>query len=352
MRDLDFGYSVEVDQVDEGTWYKLLDLFHDANIYQTWAYGLIRSGRQNISHLVLKRHGQVVAMAQSRIAKAPVVGVGIAYVMWGPIWNLKDEHSDPAVLRQAVRALRNEYARRRGLLVRLYPVLFEEEDGWVLPILEEERFARASDERRTRTILMDLTPSLEELQERLLPHWRRELKVAAKQDVEIAEGQEDDLFEKFIGMYKEMVARKKFQEPNDIREFQDMQRLLPNKYKMQLMLCHSHDGDCAGLICSAIGSTAVYLFGATTTIGLKRRGSYLLQWRLIQRLKEACVIQYDLNGINPETNAGTYKFKRDLAGAEGRAVSFLGRFDSCESRVSLACVTVGEKLIRMSRGLM
>ena len=351
MPELDMRYSVEVDEVDEATWYQLLDQFDDANIYQTWAYGLIRSGHRNISHLLLKRQGRVVAMAQSRISKAPVVGAWIAYVMWGPIWKLKDEHSDPAVLRQAIRALRNEYARTRGLLVRLYPTLFEEEDGWVLPILEEEGFVRASNERRTRTILMDLTPSLDELQERLLPHWRRELKVAGKQDVEISEGREDDLFEKFIDMYKEMVARKKFQEPNDIHEFRDMQRCLPNEYKMQLILCHSHDGDCAGLICSAIGSTAVYLFGATTTVGLKRRGSYLLQWRLIQRLKEAHMTEYDLNGINPETNAGTYKFKRDLAGEKGRTVSFLGRFDSCESRLSLACVTVGEKLRRISRAL-
>jgi lipid II:glycine glycyltransferase (peptidoglycan interpeptide bridge formation enzyme) len=351
VHDLDLGYSVEVNQVDEATWYQLLDQFDDANIYQTWAYGLVRSGQRNISHLVLKRQGQVVAMAQSRIARAPVIGVGIAYVMWGPLWRLNEEHSNPTVFRQVIRALRNEYARKRGLLVRVYPVLFEEEHGWVLPILEEEGFVRASDEGRTRTILMDLTPSMDELQERLRPHWRRELKVAAKQDIEITEGQEDDLFERFIEMYREMVARKKFQEPNDIREFQEMQRRLPNEYKMKLMLCHSDDGDCAGLICSAIGSTAVYLFGATTTIGLKRRGSYLLQWTLIQRLKESHVTQYDLNGINPEANVGTYKFKSDLAGEKGREVSFLGRFDSCESRLSLACVMVGEKLRRMSRAL-
>lgn len=351
MHNLDPGYRVEVDQVDEATWNQLLNHFDDANIYQTWAYGLVRSGQRNMSHLVLKRQGQVVAIAQSRIARAPVIGVGIAYVMWGPLWKLHQEHSDPAVLRQVIRALRNEYARNRGLVVRVYPVLFEEEHGWFLPMLKEEGFVRTSGEGRTRTILMDLTPSLDELQERLRPHWRRELKMAAKQDVEITEGQEDGLFERFIGMYKEMVARKKFQEPNDIREFQEIQRRLPSEYKMKLMLCHSDEGDYAGLICSALGSTALYLFGATTTIGLKRRGSYLLQWKLIQRLKEARVTQYDLNGINPETNPGTYQFKSDLAGEKGREVRFLGRFDSCESKLSFACVTLGEKLRRMRRAL-
>jgi vancomycin resistance protein VanK len=117
------------------------------------------------------------------------------------------------------------------------------------------------------------------------------------------------------------------------------------------MLCRSDDGICAGLICSAIGSTALYLFGATSTTGLKRRGSYLLQWKLIERLKEAHVPQYDLNGINPETNPGTYKFKSDLAGEKGRDVRFLGRFDACENKFSVICVNIGERLRSIGRSL-
>lgn len=352
MQELDGGYSAEIDQVDEHTWYRLLAQFDDGNIYQTWAYGVVRSGRGNISHLVLKERGRVVAIAQSRIMRAPMIGAGVAYVMWGPLWQLQRERPNAAVFRQAIRALRNEYAGKRGLLVRLYPVLFDGDHSWFLPILQEEGFARVTDEGGTRTILMDLTSSLDELRKGVRPHWQRELKVAGKQSLEIREGTEDELFEHFIGMYKEMVARKRFQEPNDIHEFREIQRTLPKEYKMRLMLCHSDDGVCAGLISSAIGSTALYLFGATSTIGLKSRGSYLLQWKLIERLKEAHVPRYDLNGINPETNPGTYKFKSDLAGEKGRQVRFLGRFESCDNMISSICVRVGEKLRSVSRALM
>ncbi len=94
MPSLDAGYSAEVDEVDEAHWYGLLRQFEDANIYQAWAYGLVRSGRQNISHLVLKEHGKVVAIAQSRIMKAPVIGAGVAYVMWGPLWRLREGQAD------------------------------------------------------------------------------------------------------------------------------------------------------------------------------------------------------------------------------------------------------------------
>lgn len=120
---------------------------------------------------------------------------------------------------------------------------------------------------------------------------------------------------------------------------------------MKIMLCRSDEGICVGLISSAIGRMAIYLFGATSTAGMKSRGSYLLQWKFIEWLKLNLVPRYDLNGINPETNPGTYKFKSDLAGDKGRDVHFLGRFESCESVVSFACVSVGERLKSMCRAL-
>lgn len=351
MRELGAGYSFEVDTVDEESWYGLLRQFDDANIYQTWAYGLVRNGRQNISHAVLKEQGSVVAIAQCRIAKAPLIGAGIAYVMWGPLWRKRETHGNVEVFRQMIRALRSEYTHKRGLLLRLYPVLFEDDSPCFLPVFCDEGFEKVEGEKRSRTILMDLSPTLGDLRHGLRPHWQRELKVAGKQRLEIAEGSGDELFEQFIGVYKEMVARKNFLEPNDIHEFREIQRRLPPEFRMRLMLCSSSEGICAGLICSAIGGTALYLFGATSAVGMKSRGSYLLQWNLIERLKEAHVPLYDLNGINPEVNPGTYKFKSDLAGEMGREVRFLGRFESCASNASLAIVKVGERLSWLRRVL-
>ena len=299
----------------------------------------------------MKEKGRVIAIAQSRIVKAPLIGAGIAYVMWGPLWRPRDARADAEEFRQAIRALRNEYACRKGLLLRLYPILFDDEAPCFLSILAEEGFTRAGAEQNSRTIIMDLNRPLDELYRELRPHWQRELKIAEKQKLEIVEGSEDELFEIFIGMYREMVARKKFHEPNDIDEFRTIQERLPVESKMKVMLCRSIEGVCAGLICSVVGGTAIYLFGATSTAGMKSRGSYLLQWKLIEWLKRGLVPRYDLNGINPETNSGTYKFKRDLAGNKGRDVRFLGRFESCESMVSLACVSVGERLKSMSRTL-
>ena len=64
----------------------MLDLFDDANIYQTAAYGEVRWGKKNLSRLVLKRDGEVVGIAQLRIIRPTPLKFGMAYLRWGPLW--------------------------------------------------------------------------------------------------------------------------------------------------------------------------------------------------------------------------------------------------------------------------
>jgi lipid II:glycine glycyltransferase (peptidoglycan interpeptide bridge formation enzyme) len=344
QRQLAPGFTSEVDAANEETWSRLAHKFDDANIYQTWAYTTITSGARNRSTLILKKNGEVVALAQARIAKVPLINIGIAYIRWGPLWRRQSAEMDLEIFRQAVRALRNEFAFKRGFVLRLLPILFKEDAACFSAILEEEGFSSAGEETRGRTILMDLTPSLEILRLGMNAHWRRELKVAERKDLEIIQGSGDELFGMFINIYKEMLARKKFVEGNDVNQFRMMQQQLPDTLKMKIMLCKSGTEICAGLVCSVIGRTAVYLFGATSNSGMKKNGSYLLHWKLIENLKAQGCAVYDLNGINPARNPGTYKFKNDLAGKHGKDVYFLGRFDSRINPISYWCVEFGDTL--------
>jgi lipid II:glycine glycyltransferase (peptidoglycan interpeptide bridge formation enzyme) len=349
-RELGPGYSVEVDGVDEARWYSVLKDFDDASIYQTWAYDEVRAGRDNISHLLLKKDGEVAAAAQARLAKLPVVGAGIAYIRWGPLWRRKSREADVAAFRQAVRALRNEYAGRRGLVLRLRPLAFHERSPELASILEEEGYGPGAGAPE-RTLQLDLTKTVDELRSGMRQHWRRYLKVAEKSDLTVVESSDDALFDDFIGIYRELVSRKAFAEPNDIREFRAIQERLPAALKMKLMLCRENGTLCYGLICSAMGDTAIYLYGATSNAGLKSRGSYLLHWRLIEWLKKAGIRSYDLHGINPVTNPGTYKFKADLCGSNGADLHFLGPYDACTSVLSYSFVTLGDGLMRAIRSL-
>jgi lipid II:glycine glycyltransferase (peptidoglycan interpeptide bridge formation enzyme) len=335
------GYTSEIDAVNEPTWCQLLSAFNDANIYQTWSYAEVSWGLDNTSHLVLKKDGRTVAVAQVRVVKIPFVNIGIAYVRWGPIWQRSTE-VDEDIFRQAVRALRNEFTCKRNLLLRLFPALFDVDSPCYSTILQEEGLSLLRGVSDKRTILMDLSPSLDSLREGMLPHWKRELKVAERKQLQVIEGDQDDLFAAFIEIYKEMVSRKQFVEPNDINHFRLIQAKLPTELKMRIMLCKSGDETSSGLICSAIGNKAVYLFGATSNAGMKSRGSYLLHWKLLETLKQQGISVYDLNGINPARNPGTYKFKSDLAGSNGREVLFMGRFEAHPGNLEEFCVKSAE----------
>ena len=346
MWELSENYRAEIDSIDKDKWYEVIRNFDDANIYQTWAYDETRCSRKNVSHLVLKKDGEIVAAAQLRLARIPVMNAGVAYVRWGPLFKSKGRGEDLEAFAHAIRALRNEYACRRGLVLRIYPFLFDDETDKYLPLLNQEGFEPLEDGKRDRTLIIDLNPKLEDLRKGLNQKWRNSLNRSERNGLEVIEGDGDELFETFIEqLYRPMVARKKFAEPNDINEFRLIQKELPSAFKMRIILCRLNGQLCAGSIFSATGRLGVYLFGATNDVGMQSNGSYLQQWRFIEWMKDRNFTRYDLNGINPETNPGTYKFKEGLCGKNGKDVHFLGQFQTCTSLLSSFSVKFGETLL-------
>src|SRR5215471_18422395 len=82
---LEGNWQVEVDRSSPAEWSQMLELFGDANVYQSWSYGSVRWGRKNLSHLVLKRAGEVRGIAQLRILRPTRFKFGMAYLRWGPL---------------------------------------------------------------------------------------------------------------------------------------------------------------------------------------------------------------------------------------------------------------------------
>jgi|LSQX01.2.fsa_nt_gb hypothetical protein len=331
MKPLLKGYTAEIDTLQGGDWNNLLNAFEDANIYQTWAYNEIRSGAERASTFILKYNGKIVATAIVRLFPVPLLKAGIAYVYWGPMWRPKGIDADPAIFAQAIRALRNEYTCRRGLILRIFPLLFDDEDNQCLPLLSNEGYLLNKKDRAGRTLIIDLTGDLAILRKGLEQKWRNCLNRAQRNELDIIEGCDDEMYEDFIAVYRQMLDRKQFMEPNDINEFRAVQKLLPDAMKMRIMLCRQDGKTAAGAIFSAIGNSGIYLFGAINEIGMKTNASYLFQWRFIEWLKENHFVFYNLNGINPEANPGTYRFKAGLCGKNGKDVYYSGKFDTCKT---------------------
>ena len=164
------AWRVEIDRVTPSEWSQMLDLFADANLYQTWAYGSVRWGAKNLSHLVLKRGDEVLGIAQLRIVRPTGFKFGMAYLRWGPLWERRGRPLDPDVLINMARALEQEYVDKRRLFLRILPNAFS---GSQRAAVIQSAFCGFNAETLVfentyRTFLLDLSPSLEELRKRLV----------------------------------------------------------------------------------------------------------------------------------------------------------------------------------------
>jgi lipid II:glycine glycyltransferase (peptidoglycan interpeptide bridge formation enzyme) len=330
-------WQVEVDRATPVEWSQLLDLFYDANIYQTWSYGGVRWGEKNLSHLVLKKDNEVVGIAQLRIVRPTSFKFGMAYLRWGPLCHRRGTEIDREVAEQVARSLEEEYANKRKLLLQVLPNAFS---GTPRAEILRSAFFRFNPQRTNaantyRTFILDLAPSIEELRRNLDKKWRNQLTVAEKNKLRVLEGTSKDKYRIFCSLYREMRNRKTFQTTVDIEEFERVQEELPEAHRMRILICERDGIPVAGLVASSMGDSAIYLLGATSDSGLNAKGSYLLQWMLIQWLKKNGVKWYDLGGIDPEYNPGVYHFKRGLSGVD---VSHLPSLVTCNSVVSSAIV--------------
>jgi len=327
---LDAGYSAEIDRVNERDWYWLMNQFNDSNLNQTWAYGAAMSGPCGIHHLVLSFENEVVALAQVRIKELPppFIGCGIAYVGWGPMWQRKGREPNIEHFRKAIRALRNEFVCRCKYDLRIFPLAFDDDPYGVRTALAKEGFQGLLKQKGDRTLLVDVSPDLDALRKGLEGNWRRCLRNSENNDFEIVEGKSEEMIEGFMAAYAQLIERKQFALPSTYLHLKEIQERLPEEMKMKVSLCRSAEGVCAGLVVSTLGKMGIDLYAATTDLGMHNFASYLVRWKMLEEMKQCGMSIYNLNGINPETNPGTYRFKRGLAYRNGRDVYYLGRFDA------------------------
>jgi lipid II:glycine glycyltransferase (peptidoglycan interpeptide bridge formation enzyme) len=311
-------YQVQVDCISVEEWARAMAEFKDSSIYQTWHYGAVHWGEENLSHLVLKRDGAIVSMAQFRIIRSPLAGVGVAYLRWGPIWRTKSEPISYNDLKAMMQAIREEYSVKRKLLVRIIPNLISKspEENNIVSLWNELGFQLYDGASPYRTIRVDISRTLDEIRKNFDGKWRNQLNRAERNELRVAEGTELNLYRIFEGIYTEMYERKQFDTTVDPSTFKEMQQQLLPDQKMLILIAYKDQVPISALVGTSVGETGVYLLGATSNEGMKHKGAYLLQWRMIQLLKERGCKYYDLGGINPESNPGVYHFKSGFGGED------------------------------------
>jgi lipid II:glycine glycyltransferase (peptidoglycan interpeptide bridge formation enzyme) len=162
--------------------------------------------------------------------------------------------------------------------------------------------------------------------------WRRNVKKAAKDGVEVVLGGFDDL-PAFHALYLETAARDGFT-PRPLTYFQRMWQAMRAEDPDRIRLYLARLGGPTGPLLAAttwvrVGRRVWYSYGASSTEGREHRGSNAVQWRMMTDALAVDAHVYDLRGISdtldPDDHLfGLIQFK---LGTGGQAVEYLGEWD-------------------------
>jgi lipid II:glycine glycyltransferase (peptidoglycan interpeptide bridge formation enzyme) len=162
--------------------------------------------------------------------------------------------------------------------------------------------------------------------------WRRNIKKAAKEGVEVTTGSTHDPadLEAFHALYTHTAERDHFT-PRPLSYFRTMVDALAAEDPDRVRLWFGrHEGDLvAATIAIRVGTHAWYSYGASSTEKREVRGSNGVQWAMIQDAIAAGAEVYDLRGItdtldSDDPHVGLIQFK---VGTGGEAVEYAGEWD-------------------------
>ncbi|MGH3500500.1 MAG: lipid II:glycine glycyltransferase FemX [Nocardioidaceae bacterium] len=159
--------------------------------------------------------------------------------------------------------------------------------------------------------------------------WRRNIKKAGKEGVQVTQGSADDLAT-FHDLYAETARRDDFT-PRPLGYFQKMFTALgaEDPDRIRVYLAHHESDLVAATIWVRVGGHTWYSYGASSTSKRDVRGSNAIQWQMIKDALAVGADTYDLRGITEtleisDPHIGLVQFK---VGTGGDAVEYVGEWD-------------------------
>ena len=171
--------------------------------------------------------------------------------------------------------------------------------------------------------------------------WRRNIKKAEKEGVEVFRGSRENLAD-FHKVYVETAKRDNFI-PRPLRYFERMwDELNHHDQHLKLFLAKWQGEIIASTIAIQVGDHYWYSYGASSAFGREARGSNAAQWEMMKDAIASGAACYDLRGITPtldpkDPHAGLIQFK---VGTGGYARQLVGEWEKPISKFwSLAFAT-------------
>jgi peptidoglycan pentaglycine glycine transferase (the first glycine) len=337
--------------MDATTWNSRIASSPEPHLLQTFEWGQVKSayGWQSFYKSWQNNLGKPIGSALILQRAIPIVGFAaklrVMYVPKGPILEWSD-----ISLRQCVLKELSEFARKQGaIFIKIDPNVFigtgirgepDAKDNQigqeVIAELSNYGWHFSNEQIQfCNTILVDLTPSEEELQARMKQKTRYNINLALRKGVTVRLGDHADI-RLLYRMYAETSVRDNF----IIREEQYYRHVWETYFKKSSL--HTMDEDytipvaepliaevdgepVAALVLFRFAHKAWYLYGMSRDIHREKMPNHLLQWEAMRRAKQTGCTVYDLWGAPDrfdETDPmwSVYRFKKGLGGYVVRTI--------------------------------
>ena len=194
---------------------------------------------------------------------------------------------------------------------------------------------KVNDVQPSKTIILDLKKSEEELLSAMHPKTRYNIRLAEKKGVTVREAGAAE-FEIFWNLMQETTGRDGFR-AHGKEYYRKMLEVSPHPapplirggneregYKVKLYFAEYKDEILAAGIFVFYGDTVTYLHGASTHEHKEIMAPYALHWQMIKLAKKLGYAKYDFYGIDEQKWPGVTRFKRGFGSSE---VDYPGCYD-------------------------
>jgi peptidoglycan pentaglycine glycine transferase (the first glycine) len=297
------------------------------HLLQSWGWGEFKARfGWEAERLVVRYQASGELQGAAQVLVRRMLLGSMAYVPKGPVADPRDRETWVRLLR----TLRN-WGRERGVAFLKIEPNWEGEHP-LAPLFEEEGYRAAAHAVQPRTtILVTLEKDEEEILQQMKPKTRYNIRLAERKGVTVREGGEGE-----VSVFYELMEETKDRDAFGIHGrgyYLEAWRTFAPQDRARLFLAYYGDEPLAGLMAFAFGSTAYYLYGASSNRHRNLMPNHLLQWRAMLWAREQGYTTYDLWGVPDEAGEeeedmeevlgrgglwGVYRFKRGFGGRVAR----------------------------------
>ena len=245
----------------------------------------------------------------ARVEERRLFGVGkVAWIPRGPVFQSVEE------LEAALDELCDVLGQRGFCLMAMSP-WFELKSSDDLEHLR--RTGAVVSAGRHRTIWLDLTQGHDALWQRLNAQFRSRVGYARRAGVTVDAGTDEETVTAFFDLCQRVSEVKGFRLAASPAQMLGMLRQDENvSVEARLFVARFQGALGAGLFALRSGTSVHYIWGGADRAFSRQRVAEAVQWAVIEwALSKDCRV-YDLEGIDPVRNPGTYQFKKKMGGRE------------------------------------